>query len=116
MRTFAAALAAFFMLATQATAQAGWPKRMHIASGHNDCLYVVVIENKAGRYNAVEVMDVPDHGKIHVEYETIGMHNADDHDKISVRDLPWGLSAHPMEMDLPDGSVGHICLKEYIGA
>jgi hypothetical protein len=97
-------------------AQAGWPKRMYLADGHNGCLAVVVIENKAGMYNAVEVMDVPGHGPVSVEYETIGMHNAEDHDKITVRDLPYGLSAHPMAMDLPDGSVGHICLRPYTGA
>lgn len=113
MIRFAIFLACF---PTFALAQAGWPKRMHLADGHNGCLAVVVIENKAGRYNAVEVMDVPGHGPVSVEYETIGMHNADDHDKITVRDLPYGLSAHPMAMDLPDGSVGHICLREYIGA
>ena len=104
------------LLAAPAFSQTGWPKRMHLADGHNGCLAVVVIENKPGRYNAVEVMDVPGHGPVSVEYETIGLHNADDYDKITVLDLPYGLSAYPMAMDLPDGSVGHICLRPYIGA
>ena len=92
---------------------AGW-ERMSLIPGEGPCFALVAIENRMGRYNAVEALET-EHGDVSIRYETIGNHNATDHDLVDVVDLPPGVAANPMHIDLPDGDTGYICLMEYLG-
>lgn len=102
---------AFCILA--APAQAGL-ERMTLLPGDGPCFAVVQIENRMGRYTAVETLET-EHGAVSLRYETIGSHNATDHDLVDVVDLPFGVAARPMHMDLPDGETGTVCLMKYLG-
>ena len=95
------------------TAQAGL-ERMSLLPGEGSCFAVVAVENRMGRYTAVESMET-EHGPVSIQYETVGNHNATDHDLVDVVDLPAGVAATPMHLDLPDGETGYICLMEYLG-
>jgi hypothetical protein len=95
------------------SAQAGL-ERMRLLPGEGPCFAIVSIENRMGRYNAVETLET-DHGVVSIRYETVGNHNATDHDLVDVVDLPPGVAANPMHIDLPDGDTGYVCLMEYLG-
>lgn len=105
------------LTATIASAQDGseWPhKRMSLLPGEGDCFALIEVENLRGYYRDVEVLQTK-HGPVSVRYDTIGGHNATDHDLVDVMDLPYGVAANPMHIELPDGSTAHICLMEYLG-
>lgn len=89
-------------------------ERMSILPGDGACFALVSIENRAGRYTAVESLETS-HGVVSIRYETVGGHNATDFDLVDVVDLPAGVAAHPMHIDLPDGDTGLVCLMEYLG-
>jgi hypothetical protein len=89
-------------------------ERMRLLPGEGPCFALVSIENRMGRYSAVETLET-DHGPVSISYETIGNHNATDHDLVDVVDLPPGVAANPMHIDLPDGDTGYVCLMEYLG-
>jgi hypothetical protein len=95
------------------TAQAGL-ERMTLLPGEGPCFAVVAVENRMGRYTAVESLDT-EHGPVSIRYETVGGHNAADHDLVDVVGLPAGVAASPMHIDLPDGETGFICLMQYLG-
>lgn len=95
------------------SAQAGL-ERMTLHPGDGACFAMVTIENRMGRYTAIEALDT-EHGVVSIRYETIGDHNATDHDLVDVVDLPAGVAANPMHIDLPDGETGFICLMEWNG-
>lgn len=87
---------------------------MHIDGPTTSCFAVVVIENRAGTYNADEAMDTI-HGPVVLRYHTVGGHNALDADEVSVVSLPDGVVAEPSFMALPDGDTGLVCLLEWVG-
>mgnify|MGYP007077387089 CR=1 FL=1 len=89
-------------------------ERMTLLPGDGACFAVVSIENRAGRYTAVETL-ATNHGAVSIRYETVGGHNPEDHDLVDVVDLPSGVSANPMHIDLPDGDTGFVCLMEWQG-
>lgn len=89
-------------------------ERMSLLPGDGPCFAVVAVENRMGRYTAVESLDT-EHGTVSIRYETVGGHNATDFDLVDVVDLPAGVAANPMHIDLPDGETGYICLMEYLG-
>lgn len=89
-------------------------ERMSLHAGDGPCFATIAIENRMGRYNAVETLET-EHGDVSIQYETVGNHNATDHDLVDVVDLPPGVAANPMHIDLPDGDTGYICLMEYLG-
>lgn len=90
-------------------------KRMQVEAGEGGCFALIYVTNSVGAYHAVEALQTPE-GEVRVEYETVGGHNADDHDIVTVLSLPFDVSAEPMHMALPDGEVGEICLYKYVGA
>ena len=103
------------LMATTAQAETGWsPHRMTLHPGDGMCFATVSIENRVGIYHNVETLET-EHGPVSIRYETIGNHNATDHDLVDVVDLPAGVAANPMHLDLPDGETGYICLMEYLG-
>lgn len=102
---------ALILLALPAHAQ---DPRMSLDGPAGTCFAVVVIENRVGVYNRAEVLETP-HGSVVVNYQTIGGHNATDADRVQVASLPDGVMADPMDMLLPDGDTGRICLMEYLG-
>jgi hypothetical protein len=87
---------------------------MTIAPGTGTCFAVVVIENRMGVYIRDEVLDTS-RGPVVMRYVTVGGHNATDADKIDVVSLPDGVMADPVQLDLPDGETGRVCLMEWIG-
>lgn len=87
---------------------------LYPGDGQGACFAMVVIENRMGRYTAVESLET-EHGTVSIRYETVGNHNATDHDLVDVVDLPAGVAANPMHIDLPDGETGYICLMQYLG-
>lgn len=89
-------------------------ERMSLLPSDGPCFAVVAVENRMGRYTAVESLDT-EHGTVSIRYETVGGHNATDFDLVDVVDLPAGVAANPMHIDLPDGETGYICLMEYLG-
>lgn len=89
-------------------------ERMSLLSGEGPCFAVVAVENRMGRYTAVESLET-EHGTVSIRYETVGGHNATDFDLVDVMDLPAGVAANPMHIDLPDGETGYICLMQYLG-
>lgn len=89
-------------------------ERMSLLPGDGPCFAVVAVENRMGRYTAVESLET-EHGTVSIQYKTVGGHNATDHDLVDVVDLPAGVAANPMHIDLPDGETGYICLMEYLG-
>lgn len=108
MRILAAALC---LLSPAALAQM---PRMELLPDNGACFAVIKVENRAGFYNLPETF-VTEHGSVTVKYQTIGGHNATDFDLIDVVDLPDGVLASPMHIDLPDGDTGFICLIRYLG-
>lgn len=96
-----------------APAQAQDP-RMSLSGPTGSCFAVVVIENRAGSYNRAESLDTP-HGPVVLNYRTVGGHNAMDADQVQVLSLPDGVLADPMDMALPDGETGRVCLMEFLG-
>ncbi|MFN6976782.1 MAG: hypothetical protein ACK4OP_01540 [Gemmobacter sp.] len=106
--------AAAFVLLGWRTPAVGTTLRMHLAPGDFVCFAIVVIDNRAGHYNAVETLDTP-HGPVALRYTTIGGHNATDHDRVAVVSLPDGVAADPMDMEIPDGEQGQVCLMLYLG-
>lgn len=111
------ACALFWVTQVAAETGAGWnPKRMalHEGDGQGACFAMVSIENRSGPYTAVETLDT-EHGPVSIRYETVGDHNATDHDLVDVVDLPAGVAARPMHMALPDGETGFVCLMQYLG-
>lgn len=102
---------ALSLLATPALAGL---ERMSLLPADGPCFAVVAIENRMGRYTAVEALET-EHGVVSIRYETVGSHNATDHDLVDVVDLPPGVAASPMHIDLPDGDVGFVCLMQYLG-
>ena len=96
-----------------ATPAIAGPERMTLHPGADGCFAVIAIENRAGRYTAVETLET-DYGPVSVRYETVGGHNPQDHDIVDVVDLPPGVMALPMHIDLPDGETGHVCLMEAV--
>lgn len=110
----AAAVAAGLVLTAPRAEPQTWPNRMSLAPGDFECFAVVRIENRAGVYNAVETLPTQ-HGPVSIRYKTVGGHNPTDHDLIEVVDLPDGVAAVPMEMAIPDGDVGTVCLMKYLG-
>lgn len=89
-------------------------ERMSLLPGDGPCFAVVAIENRMGRYTAVESLQTK-HGTVSIRYETVGGHNATDFDLVDVVDLPAGVAANPMHIDLPDGETGFVCLMEWMG-
>lgn len=89
-------------------------RRMTLAPGDAVCFAFVSVENRKGLYNAVEVLDT-EHGPVSVAYRTVGGHNATDDDEVFVMLLPERVIAVPMQMTIPDGDTGRICLREYLG-
>lgn len=89
--------------------------RMTVEPGDGGCFAIIYVENLVGPYNYTRELETG-RGSIFVEYETVGLHNATDHDIVTVRGLPFGVAADPMRMALPDGETGEICLYEYVGA
>lgn len=87
--------------------------RMSLLPGDSTCFAVVAVENRFGMYVAVEALETQ-HGVVSLSYQTIGGHNAADHDLVDVVDLPPGVVAIPMHLDLPDGETGFFCLMEYL--
>lgn len=102
------------ILAIAATPALAWPERMSLLPSNGACFAIIAIENRMGRYTAVETLET-EHGPVSISYETIGGHNATDHDLVDVVDLPDGVAADPMFIELPDGETGFICLMEYLG-
>ena len=82
-------------------------ERMSLLPGDGPCFAVVAVENRMGRYTAVESLET-EHGAVSIRYETVGGHNATDFDLVDVMDLPAGVAANPMHIDLPDGETGYI--------
>ena len=101
-------------LAIAATPALAGLERMTLNTSDGACFAIIAIENRMGRYTAIETLDT-EHGTVSVSYETIGNHNATDHDLVEVVDLPDGVAADPMFIELPDGETGFICLMEYLG-
>jgi hypothetical protein len=93
---------------------AEYEPRMTLHPGEGVCFAVVSIDNISGVYNETERLET-EHGPVSIRYETVGSHNATDHDLVDVVDLPAGVAANPMHLDLPDGETGYICLMEYLG-
>lgn len=89
-------------------------KRMSLAGPEGICFAVVVVENRFGTYDRDETLET-EHGPVVLHYDTVGGHNVTDADKIAVVALPDGIAAEPMNMDLPDGDTGRVCLMEYVG-
>ena len=89
-------------------------KRMTLMPADDRCFAIVRIVNKAGVYNNVERL-ATDKGAVSVQYATVGGHNPEDHDLVDVLELPEGVVAHPLHIDLPDGDIGYICLMVYQG-
>lgn len=103
------------MLATPARSQPTAPEtRMSLLGPAGTCFAVIVIENRAGGYHADEKLQT-DRGAVVVNYTTVGGHNAQDADLVAVVSLPDGVMADPMQMALPDGDTGRICLMEWLG-
>lgn len=116
MRSFAAVLRS---LSLAIIGLAGVPShaqepRMSLAGPDGHCFAVVLIENRAGSYNRDETLETP-HGTVVVNYRTVGGHQPGADDQVQVMELPDGVTAVPMRMDLPDGDTGRICLMEYLG-
>jgi hypothetical protein len=88
--------------------------RMALNGPEGICFAVVVVVNSYGVYNADETLET-DHGAVVVNYDTIGGHNKVDADLVKVMSLPDGVTADPMELALPDGETGRICLLEWLG-
>ena len=78
------------------------------------CFAVVVIENRFCPYNRDEALQT-DHGPVVLHYRTVRGHKPGDDDEITVVSLPDGVMADPMQMALPDGQTGRVCLMEWIG-
>ena len=93
---------------------AGFEPRMALHPGDGACFAMISIDNRFGVYNETERLET-EHGTVSIRYETVGGHNATDHDLVDVMDLPAGVAANPMHIDLPDGETGYICLMEYLG-
>lgn len=93
---------------------ASFEKRMSLLPADGPCFAIVSIENTYGMYRAIETLET-EHGPVSIQYHTIGNHNATDHDLVDVVDLPPGVAANPMHIDLPDGDTGFVCLMEYLG-
>lgn len=102
------------VLAIMATSAQAQDSRLSLAGSAGHCFAVVVVENRAGLYNRDEALATI-HGAVVVRYQTVGRHNATDADQVQVVSLPDGVMADPMEMALPDGDTGRICLMEWIG-
>ena len=90
------------------------PPRMSLSGPAGICFAVVVIENRLGVYNEDETLQT-DHGPVVLHYHTVRGHQPGDDDEIAVVSLPDGVTADPMEMALPDGETGRVCLMEWIG-
>ena len=88
--------------------------RMTLLGESGACFAVVEIDNLLGTYNRVETITT-EYGDVLIRYETIGGHNPTDDDIVTVVDLPPGVAADPMEMKLPDGDKGQVCLMESVG-
>jgi hypothetical protein len=88
--------------------------RMSLDGPAGICFAVVVIENRLGVYNRDETLET-DHGPVVLHYHTVRGHQPGDDDEIAVVSLPDGVMADPMQMDLPDGDTGRICLMEWLG-
>lgn len=92
----------------------GFSKRMSLLPGDGYCVGIIKVVNLVGVYNETEHLEI-DEGTVSVEYETVGGHNPTDDDLVRVVALPEGVLARPMDMALPDGDTGHICLLRWIG-
>ena len=102
---------------TRASAQDGSESggsRMSLQPADGPCFAIVSIDNISGVYNNTEALET-EHGVVSIRYETVGGHNATDFDLVDVVDLPPGVVADPMHLDLPDDEVGFVCLMQYLG-
>lgn len=88
--------------------------RMSLDGPAGTCFAVVVIENRLGVYNRAETLET-DHGSVVLNYHTVRGHQPGDDDEIAVVSLPDGVTAEPMQMAVPDGETGRVCLMEYLG-
>lgn len=104
----------FLALLALWAAPVGAEPRMALNGPSGPCFAVISVVNSFGSYNADETL-ATDHGAVVVNYDTIGGHNALDADLVKVVSLPDGVTADPMEMALPDGETGRICLLEWLG-
>lgn len=112
--TRAAILAALLALPAHADVAYMAADRMSLQPAHGDCFAVVEIVNRAGTYNRVDTLDT-EHGPVSISYRTVGGHQPGDDDMIAVQELPDNVLAVPMDMALPDGETGHICLIHWVG-
>lgn len=113
MITIALAILLTFAILTKARSEiegTGSP-RMHVEPGDGGCVALIFVENTLGDYHNTETLDTLV-GQVRVRYETVGGHNPNDLDIVTVSSLPPGVAAVPMEMELPDGEVGLICVYE----
>lgn len=88
--------------------------RMNLLPAEGACFAIVKIDNLYGAYNEDEQLQTA-HGTIVLRYTTVGDHAPGDDDEVSVVDLPTGVRAEPMELTIPDGDSGYVCLLEYLG-
>lgn len=99
------------LIAIPASAQ---EPRMSLDGPSGMCFAVVVIENRLGAYNRDETLQT-EHGPVVLHYHTVRGHQPGDDDEITVVSLPDGVMADPMQMALPDGQTGRVCLMEWLG-
>ncbi len=103
------------LLASPAVAQVSpYGPRMVALPPDAECVARVAVHNLFGVYHATETVET-ERGPVSIRYETVGQHNARDHDRIVVVSLPDGLYARPMEAEIPDGAVLSVCVFEYLG-
>lgn len=94
--------------------EAGASDRMSLVEGRQDCFAMIQIENRYGNYNQSEILQT-ELGEVVVRYRTVGAHSPGNDDYVEVVELPSGVFARPMRLDIPDGDKGLICLFEPLG-
>lgn len=88
--------------------------RMSLIERQQDCFAMIEIDNRAGTYNESEILQT-ELGDVIVKHTTVGGHRPGDDDYVEVMELPPGVFARPMRLDIPDGSKGRLCLFEFEG-
>lgn len=107
-------LAAGVALAAPPGIHALGPRMMALPAA-DDCIARVEVFNLSGWYQASETVET-DAGPVTIRYQTVGGHNASDHDNIEVTSTPPGTAARPTMAQIRDGESLIVCIIDYVGA
>jgi hypothetical protein len=98
-------------------AQLALPPSITLEPGTTNCAAIIAVYNGFGLLNSDITIHTP-HGPVVLRYTTTIASQPGDTtsaDRAQIMDLPEGLAAVPMELEILETQTGRICLVRYIG-